>query len=189
MMMLLYIMTVDTIQPFGATQSSATMIMSSSTILLASLRNNIVILFLVLAAGLGSTAFNGGVTKYHASSRKFEASSQAVLLFPQSRPTDACSTTFRLQVEKKSKPIRLYCNPNEANDSSTNDSSTINSTQMQTQTTKSDNRAFRKKQDSMHHDDKNKWNEMFEKLKAYKREHGDCLVPQRYEKDKHLVSG
>ena len=30
------------------------------------------------------------------------------------------------------------------------------------------------------------WNEMFEKLKAYKREHGDCLVPQLYDKDKAL---
>ena len=31
------------------------------------------------------------------------------------------------------------------------------------------------------------WNEMFEKLKAYKREHGDCLVPAAIPKDKHLV--
>ena len=153
MMMLLYIMTVDTIQPFGATQSITT----------------------------GLMAFNGGVTKYHASSRKFEASLQAVLLlFLQSRPTDAHSTTFRLQVEKKSEPIRLYCNPSEVNDSST-----INS--MQTQMIKSsDNRAFRKQQDSMHHDDKNKWHAMLEELKAYKHEHGDCIMPQLYDKDKAL---
>ena len=30
-----------------------------------------------------------------------------------------------------------------------------------------------------------KWNEMFEKLKAYKHDHGDCLVPKEYE-DKSL---
>ena len=35
-------------------------------------------------------------------------------------------------------------------------------------------------------DPDNQWNEMFEKLKAYKREHGDCLVPQRYNKDRAL---
>ena len=27
---------------------------------------------------------------------------------------------------------------------------------------------------------------MFEKLKAYKREHGDCLVPKEYDEDKSL---
>jgi len=30
------------------------------------------------------------------------------------------------------------------------------------------------------------WNEMYEKLEAYKRVHGDCLVPQRYAKDESL---
>jgi len=31
-----------------------------------------------------------------------------------------------------------------------------------------------------------KWNQMFERLKGYKHEHGDCLVPQKYAKDKQL---
>ena len=31
-----------------------------------------------------------------------------------------------------------------------------------------------------------KWNVMFEKLEEYKEEYGDCLVPQRYEKDPKL---
>ena len=35
-------------------------------------------------------------------------------------------------------------------------------------------------------DPDDQWNEMFEKLKAYKHKHGDCLVPQRYNKDRAL---
>ena len=31
-----------------------------------------------------------------------------------------------------------------------------------------------------------KWNVMFERLKEYKEEYGDCLVPTRYEKDPKL---
>ena len=34
-----------------------------------------------------------------------------------------------------------------------------------------------------------KWNVMFERLKEYKEEYGDCLVPQRYEKDPKLGRG
>jgi hypothetical protein len=34
--------------------------------------------------------------------------------------------------------------------------------------------------------DDQKWNEMFEKLKAYKHKRGDCLVPKRYNKDRAL---
>jgi hypothetical protein len=33
-----------------------------------------------------------------------------------------------------------------------------------------------------------KWDDMFERLIAYKNEHGDCLVPNRYAKDPQLGS-
>ena len=46
----------------------------------------------------------------------------------------------------------------------------------------SENSGFSKEENQ--HD--KKWNEMFEKLNAYKHENGDCLVPQRYNKDKAL---
>jgi Helicase associated domain len=33
-----------------------------------------------------------------------------------------------------------------------------------------------------------RWENMFEKLKDYKQQHGNCLVPNRYEKDRSLGS-
>jgi Helicase associated domain len=33
-----------------------------------------------------------------------------------------------------------------------------------------------------------RWEMMFEKLKAYKQKHGNCLVPNRYEEDRSLGS-
>jgi Helicase associated domain len=33
-----------------------------------------------------------------------------------------------------------------------------------------------------------RWESMFEKLKSYKQQYGDCLVPNRYEEDRSLGS-